>query len=92
MRRRVVSGMVERGGAKPMTIEISRPEVEALILQRMKTGAFSSPEEVILHALRSSIPETRTGADLIAALQACPDPDFAIEPFCDPMPVRDVSL
>jgi hypothetical protein len=75
-----------------MTIEISRPEVEALILQRMRTGAFASPEEVILHALRSLTLEARTGADLIAAMQSCPDPDFAIEPSRDPMPVRDVSL
>jgi hypothetical protein len=37
-----------------MTIEITRPEVEALIQQRLQTGAFASPEDVILHALRSS--------------------------------------
>ena len=75
-----------------MTIEISRPEVEALILQRMKTGAFSSPEDVILHALRSSKPESRTGAALIAAMQASPHKDIEIEPSRGPMPVRDLSV
>lgn len=77
-----------------MTIEISRPEVEALILHRMKVGAFSSPEDVILHALYSSKPkpESRTGAALIAAMQASPHKDIEIEPSRGPMPVRDVSL
>jgi len=75
-----------------MTIEISGPEVEALILQRMKSGAFSSPEDVILHALRSLKPEVRTGAALIAAMQASPHKEIEIEPSRGPMPVRDVSL
>jgi len=89
----LVSGMVERGSsAFAMTIEISRPEVEALILQRMKTGAFSSPEDVILHALRCSKPESRTGAALIAAMQASPYKEIEFEPSRSPMPVRDVSL
>ena len=75
-----------------MTIEISRPEVEALILQRMKSGAFSCAEDVILDALRSSKPEPRTGAALIAAMQASPHKDVEIEPSRGPMPVRDASL
>ena len=75
-----------------MTIEISRPEVEALILERMKSGAFSSAEDVILHALRSSKPESRTGAALIAAMQASPHKEIEIEASRGPMPVRDVSI
>jgi Arc/MetJ-type ribon-helix-helix transcriptional regulator len=75
-----------------MTIEISEPEVEALILQRMESGAFSSPEDVILHALRASKPEARTGAALIAAMQASPHKEIEIEPSRGPMPVRDVCL
>lgn len=75
-----------------MTIEISRPEVEALILQCMKSGAYPSPEDVILHALRSLKPEPRTGAALIAAMQASPHKDIEIEPARGPMPVNDVSL
>ncbi len=37
-----------------MTIEIQKPELEALIRLRMRTGAFSSPEELIWQALQSS--------------------------------------
>ncbi len=76
-----------------MTIEITSPDVEALIQQRMRTGAFDSPEDLIRAALRSSELDTRTGADLIAALQACPYPEVDIEPSRVPSPlVRDVSL
>ncbi len=76
-----------------MTIEITSPDVEALIQQRMRTGAFKSPEDLIRAALRSSAPETRTGADLIAALQECPYPEVDIEPSRVPSPlVRDVVL
>jgi hypothetical protein len=76
-----------------MTIEITSPEVEALIQQRMRTGAFKSPEDLIRAALGSSGPDTRTGADLIAALQECPYPDVDIEPsrVLSPL-VRDVAL
>jgi hypothetical protein len=75
-----------------MTIEINRPEVEALILQRMESGAFSSPEDLILYALRISNPAALTGADLIAAMQSSPHKDIEIEPSRGPAPVRDVSL
>ena len=37
-----------------MTIEIHRPEVEALIRQRLQSGAFRDAEDVIMQALRSS--------------------------------------
>jgi Arc/MetJ-type ribon-helix-helix transcriptional regulator len=37
-----------------VTIEITRPEVEALIDRRLKTGAFKDAEDVILQALKSS--------------------------------------
>jgi hypothetical protein len=75
-----------------MTIEIRSPEVEALIQQRMRSGAFSNVEDVILHALRSSKPEALTGAALIAAMQASPHKDIDIEPSRGPAPVRDVLL
>ena len=38
-----------------MTIEIHQPELEALILQRMETGRFSSIEDVLMQALKSSL-------------------------------------
>ena len=34
-----------------MTIEITRPEIEAMIQQRLHSGAFESVEEVLLDAL-----------------------------------------
>ena len=39
---------------QPVTIQITRPEIEALINQRLKTGAFKDAEDVILRALQSS--------------------------------------
>ncbi len=37
-----------------MSIEIHQPEIEALIQQRMASGAFQNVEEVLLHALKSA--------------------------------------
>jgi hypothetical protein len=34
-----------------MTIEINRPEIEALIQQRLHSGAFETVEEVLFDAL-----------------------------------------
>lgn len=44
-----------------MTIEITRPELEALIQQRLQSGSFTGPEDVILAALRSFEPLRPTG-------------------------------
>lgn len=41
-----------------VTIEISRPELEALIEERLRTGAFQNVEEVLLDALKSA-PDTK---------------------------------
>jgi Arc/MetJ-type ribon-helix-helix transcriptional regulator len=75
-----------------MTIEITRPEVEALIRQRIESGRFASAEDVILQALRSFDPERPSGAALVAAMQASPYPDADVEPPRDRMPVRDVPI
>ena len=37
-----------------MTIQITRPEVEALINQRLQSGAYKDAEDVVLQALRAS--------------------------------------
>lgn len=37
-----------------MTIEITSPDVEALIRQRMEAGSFKSPEDLIREMLKSS--------------------------------------
>ena len=39
-----------------MTIQITKPEVEALIQQRLRTGGFKDAEDVVLQALQSSPP------------------------------------
>ena len=37
-----------------MTIEIHKPELEALIRERLKSGAFQDVEDVLMQALRPS--------------------------------------
>ena len=87
-----------------MTIEIHRPELEALIRERMKRGAFQNVEDVLMEALRSSpLPagqdagltgETSapTGADLVAAMQASPYKEIDLEPVRYRLPARDVAF
>ena len=43
-----------------MTIEIHRPELEALIRERMKSGSFQNVEDVLMQALKSSALPTET--------------------------------
>jgi len=50
-----------------MTIQITKPEVEALINQCLQSGAFKDAEDVILQALQSSQPQP----------QATPEPEPA---------------
>ena len=83
-----------------MTIEIHRPELEALLMERMRAGAFQNLEDVIMQALETApVLETgpaaakkRTGADLIAAIQRSPYRELEIEPERYLMPVRGVTL
>jgi Arc/MetJ-type ribon-helix-helix transcriptional regulator len=41
-----------------MTIQITRPELEALINQRLQSGEYKDAEDVVLQALRASDPPT----------------------------------
>ena len=88
-----------------MTIEIHKPELEALIRERMKRGAFQNVEDVLMQALKSSPPLaavedagpsdealTHTGADLVAAMQASPHKEIDLETGRGPLPVRDVAF
>ncbi len=79
-----------------MNIEINQPELEHLILQRMKNGGFHSVEDVLMHDLTIAAAaesfDEPTGAGLVAAMQACPLKDIDIEPERYPMPVRDVTF
>jgi len=91
-----------KAAATPMTIEIHRPEREALIIQRMRSGGFHNVEDALLQALKTSplggepsgtSHDKRTGADLIAALQASPYRELDIEPPKVLLTtVRDVEL
>jgi len=92
----------EEGAA--MTIEIRRPELEALIRERMKVGGLQNPEDALMQALklsplttakentRSDAAPAPTGADLVAAMQASPYKDISLEPTRGRMPVRDVAF
>jgi hypothetical protein len=53
-----------------MTIEITRPEIEMLIQERLQTGAFMDAEDVILRALQSSASEPTPAFDKQRALAA----------------------
>lgn len=43
--------------AGTMTIQITKPEVEALINQRLRSGGFKDAEDVVWQALQSSPPD-----------------------------------
>jgi hypothetical protein len=83
-----------------MTIEIHKPELEAMIAERMKIGGFHDVEDVLIEALRHSETtgappkqqENRAGANLIAALQSSPHREIDIEPARYRLPVRDVTF
>jgi Arc/MetJ-type ribon-helix-helix transcriptional regulator len=46
-----------------VTIQITKPEVEALIRRRLETGAFKDAEDVIFQALKSSESEVQRSTD-----------------------------
>ena len=78
-----------------MTIEITRPEVQALIHQRLEAGGFATPEDVIFEALQEFHPKRvnssgrRTLADMFAKIRgAAEDLDLTR----DPSPGRDIVL
>jgi hypothetical protein len=81
-----------------MNIEIHQPKLEAMIQRRLASGRFRSVEEVLMQALESApMPEEeektrRTGADLVAAMQAMPYKDVDIEPARPHQPARDVEF
>jgi hypothetical protein len=70
-----------------LTIQITQPEVEAIIRQRLDTGSFKDAEDVILQALRSSPNAAATSArresivDLFAKVRGLADDlDFSRNP------------
>jgi Arc/MetJ-type ribon-helix-helix transcriptional regulator len=87
-----------------MTIETQRPELEALINERMKTGAFKNVEDVIMQALKTSpAPDEKgagrshanssaMGSELVEAMRASPFKEIVLEPGRERMPVRDAGF
>ena len=86
-----------------MTIEIHRPELEALIRERMESGEFQSVEDVLMQALKPSALTTETltppkrrrpaGRKSLAQLFAeSPLKGLDIDFERDPDPGRDVAL
>jgi Arc/MetJ-type ribon-helix-helix transcriptional regulator len=91
-----------------MNLEIHKPELVQRVNAHIQTGHFHDADEVLekaLDALEGRTPapssghaakssDKRTGADLIAALQASPHRELDIEParFRLPMPMRDVTF
>jgi Arc/MetJ-type ribon-helix-helix transcriptional regulator len=89
-------------------LQIHKPELVQRVNAHIQTGRFHDADEVLekaLDALEEKVTapsrqpaaksdDTRTGADLIAALQASPYRELDIEPnrFRLSMPVRDVTF
>jgi hypothetical protein len=82
-------------------LKLTDPELEGMIIKRMKTGGFHDVEDVLIDALLQSetneeqagkLRESRTGADLIAALQSSPHREIDIEPARYGMSIRDVTI
>jgi hypothetical protein len=68
-----------------MTIQITKPEVEALINQRLQTGGFKDAEDVVYQTLQSSPP---TSAAATPEPNAPPAKDI-VELFA---PLRGLNL
>jgi len=72
-------------------IEIQRPELEALIRERMRSGAYHDVEDVLMQALKSSpLPGRETagngdkghpamGTELVAAIQSSPSKELCLD-------------
>jgi hypothetical protein len=78
-----------------MTVIIRLSDEQATALEAKATAEGLTVEQWIQKLVESgpkSARETRTGADLIAALQASPYRDIDIEPERYRLPVRGVSL
>jgi hypothetical protein len=86
-----------------MTIEIQNPELQALILDRMRSGGFRNIEDALMQALKSqpcvpdensnpNVPHALTGTALVAAMQASPYKQIDLEPERNRLPVRNIEI
>jgi hypothetical protein len=78
-----------------VNIEITRPEVEALLYQRLRASGCDNPEEVIFRTLqefqpkRADTPGTRTLTDVGAKMRGLAE-ELDVTP--DPSPGREIAL
>jgi hypothetical protein len=72
-----------------MTIEITNPDVEALIRQRMEAGSFKTPEDLIREVLQSSPDEKTLGLASPAERRHALGRKSLVEVFA---PVRGMNL
>jgi hypothetical protein len=76
-------------GAAAMTIEITSPDVEALIRQRMEAGSFKSPEDLIREVLKSSDNEKTLAPGTAAERRRAAGRKSLVEVFA---PLRGMDL
>lgn len=66
-------------------MQIQEPALEALIMERLRTGSFESVEQTLMDALQraplpahtASMEAGATGMEILAAFQRCPMQDLA---------------
>ena len=81
-----------------MNLEIHKPELAQRVLSQIRSGHFHDTDELIEKALdaldeQAAVPETATGAVVLAALQASPYRDIDLTPPRVPLTnVRDVAF
>jgi Arc/MetJ-type ribon-helix-helix transcriptional regulator len=85
-----------------MNLEIRNPELVERVNAHIQTGEFHDADELLEKALDAldertaaapvTTPARKTGAAILAALQACPYPEIDLTPPRVPIFVRDVEL
>ena len=90
-------------GSHTLFMEVHlKPEQEEFIQHRVSAGAYASIDDAVQAAIdlleeresggRGAVTGARTGADLVAAMQASPFKDVELESTRPVMHVRDVSF
>jgi hypothetical protein len=87
-----------------MNLEIREPELVQRVTERIQTGQFHDVDELLTKALdaldeKAPLPMSpvsaqakKTGAAILAALQACPYPEVDLTPPRVPIFVREIEL
>ena len=79
-----------------MNIEIHQPELARRVLEGIQSGRFHDVDELLTKALdalsEKEAARPHSGAALVAAMQASPYKEIALQPRSDRLPVRDAAL